>query len=182
MFIAIIPSDLVLDEIGKAIKIVKTRLKQPIKFEPREKWHITLVFLGEQGEETIPKVREALEVALNGFEYKPFSTADIVFAPPLHEPRMIWLTLSDNASQYLAELRARLVKELQTRGVVWKDEVRAFHGHITLAKFPTRPAEDFGPLKCACANRCDKYGVELMTSETLNGNTTYASILRMAQE
>lgn len=181
LFIAIIPPEAALREIEKEIKTIESRLKQPVKFEPKEKWHVTLIFLGEQDEAVIPKVRESLESALHGFEYKPLSTADIVFAPPHHEPRMIWLTLSENASKFLAELRETLVKELKTRGVVWQDEVREFRGHMTLAKFPPRQAEDFGPLKWVCANRCDEYAIELLSSERTDNGAQYTSILRIAR-
>ncbi len=182
LFIAIIPPEAALNEIEKEVKTIESRLKQPVKFEPKEKWHATLVFLGEQDESVIPKVRESLESALHGFEYKPLSTEDILFAPPHHEPRMIWLTLSENTSLFLAELRGKLVKELKKQGIVWQDEVREFHGHITLAKFPTRKAEDFGPLKWVCANRCDEYAIELLASSSDDTGTHYTSILRIARE
>ena len=182
LFIAIIPPEAALHEIEKEVKTIESHLKQPMKFESREKWHITLVFLGEQDEEVIPKVRESLETALRGFEHKPLSTANIMFAPPYHEPRMIWLTLSENTSLFLADLRAKVVKELKRHGVVWQDEVREFHGHITLAKFPARHAEDFGPLKWVCAERCDEYAIELLASSTDDTGTHYTSILRMARE
>ncbi len=163
------------------MKVVQSRLTQPVKFEPREKWHVTLVFLGEQDETMIPKIRESMEASMEGFEYKPLSTGDIIFAPPHHEPRMIWLTLSENATQFLAAFRAKLTDALKRNGVKWDDEVREYRGHITLAKFPTRHTEDFGPLKWVCANRCDGYAIELLSSTTTENGTQYTEILRMAR-
>ena len=182
LFIAIIPPEAAMGEIEKAVAAVKSRLKQPVEFEPRENWHVTLVYLGEQDEEIIPNIRESMEASLGSFDYKPLATTDIVFAPPFHEPRMIWLTLSENASQYLAEFRAELVNELKKHGVRWEDDVRAYRGHITLAKFEPKTVEELGTLKWVCANRCDAYAIELMASNAQDNGPKYTSIVRMAQE
>lgn len=182
LFIAVTLPDTMLDAIEEAMGLLRARLPVGARTIPRENWHVTLVFLGEQNEEMIPKIREAMEAALQDFARGALTTGDMVFAPSLHEPRMIWLTLSDTATRYFASLRERLAKELRARNVAWEDAIHTFRGHITLAKFDAQPAEKLGALKVACTNRSEVYAIELMASTRASEGSHYTSIVRMAQE
>ncbi len=182
LFIALTLPEAVISMVDRELDTVRSRYgESAIRFEPKEKWHMTLLFLGAQDDGMIANVREAMEAALDGFDWQPLITEDITYAPP-HHPRMIWLTLSKRSSEYFGKLRERLAAELKARGVAWRDDVQTFRGHITLARLPEAPAEALGALRVAHANHCNEYAFELWESKQSTAGSQYSSLVRLARE
>lgn len=96
-----------------------------------ENLHLTLRFLGEQGERELDRVREALAEATA--EASPFTVSlQGLGAFPLRgTPRVIWVGVAEGADQ-LSALQAAVEAALAQRG--FRPEERAFHPHLTIGR------------------------------------------------
>jgi RNA 2',3'-cyclic 3'-phosphodiesterase len=92
--------------------------------------HITLKFIGEVPPETLERIRQALG-ELPGFEPIKLRFAGLGFFPSARRPRVFWAGVE--AGPQLAELVAAVEAKLEPLGIV--PEKRAFHPHLTLARF-----------------------------------------------
>ncbi len=112
-----------------------------IRWIPKENWHITVVFLGDQPEENIPIIERSISMVIPDALRDKIFFREIGFGPSEEERRMIWLKLREESSGILAPLKAKLEKELREAGIALREERRLFSGHITLARFRdgTRP-------------------------------------------
>ena len=113
------------------LALVQTRLRlmRPV---PRENFHITLVFLGEQREDALEELHLAADaMALPGFRLRLDGLA--VFGGD--SPRNLHAAIAPEPA--LARLQSRLRRAAQLAGM--KPEARRFVPHVTLARF--RPGE-----------------------------------------
>ena len=102
-----------------------------VKWEPSDKFHATIKFLGNVDEGMLPKVISSCESALNNL-----SAAEVVFQslgcfPNNKHPRVIWIGC-ENSDGRLQLMKAALDQSLLTYGFEIED--RAFHPHITLGR------------------------------------------------
>src|SRR5258708_6788437 len=103
-------------------------------FAPEARWaaaeslHVTLKFIGEQPEEQIPRLREALA----SVQAKPISLAlrDYGFFPTARAPRVFWLGIE--ANEDLPNLAAKVETALAALAI--PREEHAFTPHLTLAR------------------------------------------------
>jgi len=103
-------------------------------FAPNARWvrpeslHITLKFIGEQKEEQVAAVREALQ-HIDGSNVE-IRLRDYGFFPTAKAPRVFWIGIE--AAPQLAELAARIDAALSELNIA--SEERAFSPHLTLAR------------------------------------------------
>ncbi|MCC5988025.1 MAG: RNA 2',3'-cyclic phosphodiesterase [Pararhodobacter sp.] len=113
------------------LALVQQRLRLP-RPVPRENFHITLVFLGEQREDLLEELHLALDaMALPGFSLRLDGLA--VFGGD--SPRNLHAAIAPEPA--LNQLQSRLRRAAQMSGMT--PEKRRFVPHVTLARF--RPGE-----------------------------------------
>jgi RNA 2',3'-cyclic 3'-phosphodiesterase len=95
-----------------------------------ESVHITLKFIGEVPPETFEQIRRALG-ELPSFGPITVRFAGLGFFPGARRPRVFWAGVE--AEPRLAELAAAVEMKLAPLGI--EPEKRAFHPHLTLARF-----------------------------------------------
>jgi RNA 2',3'-cyclic 3'-phosphodiesterase len=109
------------------------------KLVERENIHLTLRFLGEIAEATLPQVFEALSVA-HDYESFEMELKNIGAFPSAKKPRIIWIGCEDNDS-VLNKLYQSIESGLRAIGLPPDD--KAFSAHITLAR-DSRPSRFSG--------------------------------------
>lgn len=164
LFIAISFPETALREIDIEIPVLRHRFSETARFMPRENWHMTLIFFGDQEEDNIPKIHSAMDAALLGFAHDSLLLGDITYGPQHHAPRMIWLNAAKKTSIYLDAMKESLRKELSARKIHWDDDNREFHGHLTLARFNEPLADSELPLLIRGGSVCKEFSVDLFSS------------------
>jgi 2'-5' RNA ligase len=93
--------------------------------------HLTLKFLGEIPQTSVPDISAAASRAVAGLA--PFSVRleQTGTFPKQGQPRVLWIGINDSSGK-LSELHARLEDELANAGFA-KDD-RPFHPHLTVAR------------------------------------------------
>lgn len=97
-----------------------------------ENIHLTLKFLGELQITKVKIFSDAVERTTKAFAPFTLGIGQPGTFPPHGSPRVLWIGLED-LSGNLAELHARLEAEAEKVG--FEKERRAFHPHLTLARF-----------------------------------------------
>jgi 2'-5' RNA ligase len=109
-----------------------------IKTVDPSRMHLTLAFLGEIVEESVPPIVDALSTSINR---RPF-TAEFqglgVF-PPRGAPRVLWLGVGHGGSE-IVQLEREVASRLERLGVAL--EQRPFHPHLTLGRWRTSHPAD----------------------------------------
>ncbi|MBV8939755.1 MAG: RNA 2',3'-cyclic phosphodiesterase [Alphaproteobacteria bacterium] len=96
------------------------------RFIPAPQWHLTLAFLGATEEARLPALQAMLQrLGLHDFT---LTLNDIGFSSG---SRVVWLTLAEHPP--LQALHAALAEALRDEG--FPVEARAFHPHVTIARF-----------------------------------------------
>jgi 2'-5' RNA ligase len=108
------------------------------RFVTPEHMHLTLVFIGEVPEERAPSIVAA---ASEPIPMSPFAVAfgGIGAFPPRGAPRVLWLGVADGAPEVM-RLQSVVASRLEVAGVA--REARAFHPHLTLARWKESRAAD----------------------------------------
>ena len=121
------------DQVRAALVDLSARLKNTC---PSARWvrlesvHITLKFIGEVSLEIVEKIRQALG-SLPAFPPIKLRFAGLGFFPNARRPRVFWAGVE--ADRPLAELAGSIEAKLEPLGI--PAEKRAFHPHLTLARF-----------------------------------------------
>ena len=120
------------DEVRAALTRVQSGLRglPNMRWEPPEKLHITLCFLGRTAEELVEPIVGALRTVPTRVPPR-IALAGVVGAPHAHSPRMIWATLRGDLAG-LNRLRNAVVHAFEPLGII--GESRAFNAHITLGR------------------------------------------------
>lgn len=135
LFIAInLPED-VKDKIEAALENIRYGFTNDVRFLPRDNWHITVTFLGDQLDESLPAIVKSMKEAVSSFRQPVIKFTDIDYGPKSRPPRMIWLNGAVESAKDLAVLKRNLDDGLVENGVIFKKERRHFNIHITLARF-----------------------------------------------
>ncbi len=109
-------------------------LCEGVKWEKREKLHITLKFLGEVEESMGERVSAAVGGLAGG--YSPFEMEVVHFGgfPNMGNPRVLIVGLSENEG--LRELQQKVEDELEILG--FERERRRFTPHVTIGRVKSR--------------------------------------------
>jgi len=111
-----------------------------VRFIPQVNWHITVTFLGDQSDNSLPAIADAVKIATNGFEPPEIAFEKISYIPAkitekTRKARMIWLYTDRASSERIAKIKDVLDTALASRGIAFQREMKLFLGHITLARF-----------------------------------------------
>ncbi len=118
----------------------ESKIMDKIRFIPRENWHITVTFLGDQNDNSLPAIADAIKIATNSFEPIEIAFEKIGYIPAKateknSKARMIWLHADRASSERISKVKDVLDTALASRGIAFQREMKLFLGHITLARF-----------------------------------------------
>jgi len=113
----------------------------PLSWIKDEQLHFTIAFLGEQSDETLPRLRAAAApcAAFRAFELELRGGGAF---PNPRRPRVLWLGVGDGALP-LQQIAGRLCSGLREGGFAL--EARPFRGHLTVAR--VRPGGERSALR-----------------------------------
>ena len=150
-------------------------LSLPWRWVTPDHIHLTLRFLGNVPEESVPSLHQAMAQATQGQMAFPLRATALGCFPHPARPRVLWVGL-DDPSQTLGRLHARLIAALTPLGFPLED--RPFHPHLTLARAQNRvPSGQLFPMLQMYQNR--DFGEFLVTqmhliqSQLLRGGALY---------
>lgn len=101
-----------------------------VRWESPEKYHCTLLFLGDMDVDLLEPLEAAVTKAATGLPPFELEYAGIGFFPDRSRPRVIWGGIRE--SQELRDLQSRVVAAL--RGVVPLPPEEEFRAHVTLGR------------------------------------------------
>lgn len=129
-FIAI---DLPDDVREKIFKIEKRLMKidTGVKWEAREKFHVTLKFLGDVNEEAVGSIEDVLKQALVNFPKFNVIYEGIGCFPDKRKPKIIWVGCRDESGK-LSEVQKIVEDEMEKLG--FERERKEFCPHVTLGR------------------------------------------------
>jgi 2'-5' RNA ligase len=122
------------DHIRNEMKILQDELKKSradVKWEPIDKFHATIKFLGNIEEALLPKVLSTCEQSLTTCSSFGIAYQSLGCFPNKKNPRVIWIGC-DNPDGKLLQIKNTLDKALFPLGFEIED--RPFHPHITLGR------------------------------------------------
>lgn len=130
---------------GAGLETVQTKTNAPLKWEPEEKLHLTLKFIGEVKEEILDDIIDSLSFIHN---YKPFRCAFSSFGLFFrnNEAKILWAGF--NVDKKLFDLVNQLNKNFIKFSV--QPEQRKFKAHITLLRIKNNLDQDL-------INKFEKY-------------------------
>jgi RNA 2',3'-cyclic 3'-phosphodiesterase len=140
LFVAIDIEDALRERIARFLEGVRG-------FAPEARWvraeslHITLKFIGEQSEEEVAKIKQALQ-KIRAQEVK-LSLRGYGFFPGARRPRIFWIGVQ--AGEELAALAGEIDVALSALGI--PKEEHSYNPHITLARMGGLPARGKGKQK-----------------------------------
>ena len=102
-----------------------------VRWEPEEKFHCTLAFLGDTPDELLEPIAAAVGNALRGTGPFPLTYRGIGFFPDRERPRTVWGGVGDTDG-VLAHVREEIVRELEAIGI--PRDGKPFHAHVTLGR------------------------------------------------
>jgi len=164
------------EKVKKQILCVQEKIKAlSVKgnFSLPENIHLTLVFIGETPDDTIPLLTSAIEKAL----YPPAAPFTLTFTATgcfKHSNKELWWIGTDHNDKYLDTLktiRGRITNDLLSNGVHFDN--RPFNPHITLGREIKHELPIIIPKQEIIypVNR-----ISLMRSERISGKLTYTEI------
>ncbi len=123
------------ERIKEQIFEVKTELmkscSEGVKWEEKEKFHITLKFLGDVNESAIDSVYDVLSENLTGFGKFSVIYKGVGCFPDLKRPRVIWIGCEDPSGK-LFELQKIVEEKMSELG--FEKEDKEYHPHVTLGR------------------------------------------------
>jgi len=146
LFVAINPPKEIKYQIDAICEDLKPKFPET-RFIPAENLHVTLTFLGDQPDESISPILEAikktisaiassLDISKRSFAIEPLQIEleNSIFSSPKKPANKIWLIATKQTSKKLEEIKNKLDEELIKNSVQFKVENWGFNAHITLAR------------------------------------------------
>jgi 2'-5' RNA ligase len=106
-------------------------LARAVAWVPARNLHITLRFLGEQGEPALEQARGALQEAAAATTPFTLGLHGLGAFPGFERPRILWAGVAQGALE-VRELQARVERALEERGIA--REPRPWHPHLTIGR------------------------------------------------
>lgn len=181
LFIAIRLPDGVKDELEKVQRELRHGLPQKaVRWTTRERFHLTLKFLGNVDAEKIPGLIDALREVCVSCPPLNLRAERIGFFPDIRFPRVIWAWVHDD-KELLPKLQALI--EAAVVGFTAEKAEEKFTGHVTLgrAKGIKRPeAEILGKLALGMVDHLfgewTAENIELIRSELSSAGSRYTTL------
>jgi len=153
-----------------------------VRWEKTEKFHITLIFLGEVAEERISDLEEAVRHGVRGIEPFKISLSGLGCFPNERRPRVIWVGIEGEV-----ETLIQLEKQLEAALTKFNFEFdqKKFHPHVTLGrvKGPTSIAEGWSPFaKATEDSKFEVREVTIMKSTLRPTGSVYIPLSRIPLE
>lgn len=131
-FVAVDPSSTVREAVARAQADLRHGApRADVRWTDPSGFHLTLKFLGEVAESTVPAVEGALAGATAGHPRLALSAERMGGFPSARRPRVVWAGLAGDL-ETLGRLAAAVETSLAALG--FPPEGRPFRGHITLAR------------------------------------------------
>jgi len=164
IFIAVNLPEELKDKIEKILEEIRYQFSNDVRFIERENWHITLSFLGSQGDEAIGEVVGAMDAVAARFSPPKIEFTDLGYGPVGKSPRMIWLNCSVATAKELQPIKDQLENnELIDRNIKFKREYRQLRVHVTLARFES--GDDLPDIQRSFTFRFAADSIDLMESQ-----------------
>ncbi|GGK96711.1 RNA 2',3'-cyclic phosphodiesterase [Sphaerisporangium melleum] len=148
LFVALSPPPKALAEVAEAVEPHRGGWPD-LRWVAPELWHVTMAFLGEVGEETLPRL--ATRLARAAGRYPPMTLsfgAGGAFSSP-SRAQVVWLGLRGGGAE-LSRLAASLAAGARRAGAAQTSD-KPFRPHLTLARARPRGGVDARPLVEALA-------------------------------
>jgi 2'-5' RNA ligase len=132
-FVALPLTPIVRERLARAVSQLRTQTwSEGLRWAPAENLHLTLRFLGEVAETSTAGLLARLRLRLEALEGFHCALAGLFLFPHTSRPRVVAARLSSEPR--LPELARAIEAAVVEEG--FERESRAFHAHITLARFP----------------------------------------------
>jgi len=121
-------------EVRSHIVELQQQLKETradVRWEPPEKLHATLKFLGETDENNLQPIAAALGRIARGFSPLALSYRTVGCFPTTRAPRVVWIGLEEPSGRL--EAMQQQIEDSMTQFGFEKEE-RQFHPHLTLGR------------------------------------------------
>ncbi len=101
-----------------------------VKWDTRDKFHITLKFLGDTDPAKIPLITNELRQSLGGFSAFELTFLTLGAFPNSERPRVLWVGAKE--TEQVPQLQRIVERVCESFGFAKED--RAFHAHVTLGR------------------------------------------------
>lgn len=121
-------------EIRPQLGTIRDQLKEScadVKWEPDEKLHATLEFLGQTDEGLLPEIVSIITGVCQTMTPVSVKYAGVGCFPNRRAPRIVWVGMRDLKGN-LATLQREIETAVEPLG--FKREERAFHAHVTIGR------------------------------------------------
>jgi 2'-5' RNA ligase len=132
LFVALAPPAFVVADLDNTCAPFRG-LRPDLRWTSTEAWHITLVFLGEVGEERLARLLPRMERAARRHTAFSLSFSGAGAFPSAARANVLWTGLAGDR-RALADLAATVTAGAQRAGAAPPDAGRRFHPHLTLAR------------------------------------------------
>jgi len=132
LFVGLAPSAAALDDLDAACAPLRTG-RGDLRWTSRQLWHITVSFLGEVSEESLPGLLSRLERAARRHQAFGLSLAGAGAFPSPARANVLWGGLSGDRKT-LGELAMSVGAGARRAGAPPPDEGRRYRPHVTLAR------------------------------------------------
>lgn len=125
------------ENLKKVMAEVQSRVKKlapDVKWVTPENFHITLKFLGNVVEDTLPEVTKAVEEAAQGFSSFDLAISGVGAFPNPARARVVWIGSGEGRDK-LAQLASAVDNNLAKLG--FEREDKPFKAHITIGRVKT---------------------------------------------
>ncbi len=131
LFIAILLPDAIKTRLATGQRSLQRRIPGGlVRWTPLDQMHLTLRFLGDVPEESVPAIIEALHRASCAVAPFDLHAAGLGCFPDARRPRVLWVGATGELTE-LHKLQERIAAESAPWG---RREERAFHAHLTLGR------------------------------------------------
>lgn len=106
-------------------------VKSDVKWEPKDKLHVTLKFLGDVEEPVLKNLAEDLKYELSNFGQFEIRYKTLGCFPNIRLPRVVWVGAEDREKKIFA-----LNKTIEAKAKMFnfENESNRFHPHVTLGR------------------------------------------------
>ncbi|MFH0873598.1 MAG: RNA 2',3'-cyclic phosphodiesterase [Candidatus Komeilibacteria bacterium] len=174
IFIAINLSDSLKKEIYK-LREKLAKFDWPVRWEPIEKIHLTLRFIGHVHDKEVERIKQIVSQAVSKFRLFTLSINGFVVFPSLAAPRVICLNIAGN--KQLFDLQASIAGAVDVQGI-GEPERHPFTGHITIGRLAPTYANFHALSQITFQSQCTVDAVYIISSVLKPAGSEYTIIGR----
>ena len=134
LFVSVEPSAAAVTALTEALDALDLG---PARLVPTERWHVTLAFLGEVGDQRLPALSQALQGVAAGAPAMRLQLSGAGAFPARGRPSVLWVGVSGDVEP-LRRLAVAVARASRQAGV--RLERRRFAPHLTIARYRQAPA------------------------------------------